>query len=131
MDHRPIALFALLASFAVTAVAQEVWKERPPAGKLRAPPNATLEQVRRGERIFHGELANGRCSICHGRDAKGTGNGNDLTLGMWIWSDGSLHALRRSILHNMKVAPGMDGDLTEQDAEDVAAYVWAIGHQKD
>lgn len=68
---------------------------------------------------------------CHGSDAKGTANGNNLTLGMWIWGDGSLIAIKATIAHNMKMSPGMDGQLTPADVDAVAAYVWAIGHQKN
>ena len=76
--------------------------------------------------MFHGEAANGQCNICHGIDGKGTPNGNDLTAGMFVWSDGSVKELKRTILHNMAVAAGMDGDLKPEDVDAVAAYVWAI-----
>ena len=89
-----------------------------------------MEQVLRGDRIFHGEAAGGKCSECHGWNAKGTGNGSDLTTGMWIWADGSVTGIKATILHNMSIAPGMDGELTPADVEAVAAYVWALGHQK-
>ncbi len=104
---------------------------RPLAGSLPVPPGATHDQVLLGDRIFHGEAAHGKCFECHGADAQGTANGNDLTLGMWIWGDGSLSAIKRTIAHNMKMAPGMDGELTPADVDAVAAYVWALGHQKN
>jgi hypothetical protein len=44
-------------------------------------------------------------------------------------SDGSVKELKRTILHNMAVAPGMDGDLKPADIDAVSAYVWAISHQ--
>ena len=103
---------------------------RPALEALRTPQGATREQVLLGDRIFHGEAAGGKCSECHGWDAKGTGNGNDLTVGMWIWSDGSLKMLKATVMHNMSIAPGMDGELTPADVDAVVAYVWAIGHQK-
>lgn len=49
---------------------------------------------------------------------------------MFIWSDGSVKELKRSILHNMAVAPGRDGDLESADVDAVAAYVWAISRQE-
>ena len=61
---------------------------------------------------------------------KGTPNGNDLTVGMFIWSDGSVGQLKKTILHNMAVAPRMDGELKAADVDAVAAYVWAISHQR-
>ena len=64
-----------------------------------------------------------------GVDGKGTPNGNDLTAGMFVWSDGCVKELKRAILHNIAVAPGMDGDLGPADVDAVSAYVWAISHQ--
>ena len=103
---------------------------RPPADSLPVPLGATREQVVLGDRIFHGEAAGGQCFVCHGADAKGTGNGNDLTTGLFIWGDGSLKSIRTTILHNMEIAPRMDGALTRADADAVAVYVWAISHQR-
>jgi mono/diheme cytochrome c family protein len=103
---------------------------RPPADALPVPAGFNRDQVVHGDRVFHGEAANGQCGVCHGVDGKGTANGNDLTAGMFIWSDGSVKELKRSILHNMAVAPGRDGDLEPADVDAVAAYVWAISRQE-
>lgn len=103
---------------------------RPRADSLPVPAGFSRDQILHGDRVFHGEAANGQCSICHGVDGKGTTNGNDLTAGMFIWSDGSVKELKRSILHNMAVAPGRDGDLESADVDAVAAYVWAISRQE-
>lgn len=102
---------------------------RPSVDALRVPNGSSREQIAHGDRVFHGEAANGQCSVCHGIDGKGTPNGNDLTAGMFVWSDGSVKELKRTILHNMAVAPGMDGDLKPADVDAVAAYVWAISRQ--
>jgi mono/diheme cytochrome c family protein len=102
---------------------------RPSADALPVPNGFNREQILHGDRVFHGEAANGQCSVCHGIDGKGTPNGNDLTAGMFVWSDGSVKELKRTISHNISVAPGMDGDLKPGDVEAVAAYVWAISHQ--
>ena len=102
---------------------------RPTADALPVPTGFSREQILHGDRVFHGEAANGQCSVCHGKDGKGTPNGNDLTAGMFVWSDGSVKELKRTILHNMAVAPGMDGDLKPADVDAVSAYVWAISRQ--
>ena len=102
---------------------------RPEVDSLPLPAGYSREQIAHGDRVFHGEAANGKCSVCHAIDGKGTANGNDLTAGMFVWSDGSVKQLKRAILHNMAVAPGVDGDLDEADVDAVAAYVWAISHQ--
>lgn len=91
----------------------------------------TREQIVLGDRIFHGEAAGGRCAICHGLDAKGTPNGSDLTTGMYIWADGSVGGIKRTIMHNMSIAPGMDGNFQSADVDAVAAYVWALGRQNE
>jgi len=120
---------ALLLALSLSARA-EPESGRPDAAALPVPPGATQDQVLLGDRIFHGEAAGGKCAECHGADAKGTANGNDLTLGMWIWGDGSMRMIRGTIQHNMAMAPGMDGQLTPADVEAVTAYVWAIGHRR-
>jgi hypothetical protein len=102
---------------------------RPSADTLPVPTGFSREQILHGDRVFHGEAANGQCSVCHGMDGRGTPNGNDLTAGMFVWSDGSVKELKRTILHNMAVAPGRDGDLEPADVDAVSAYVWAISHQ--
>jgi len=50
---------------------------------------------------------------------------------MFVWSDGSVKELKHTILHNMTVAPGRDGDLTSDDVDAVAVYVWSISHPTD
>jgi mono/diheme cytochrome c family protein len=130
MTHRTIAAVLALASALILSNSLEAETSRPLAEALPVPLAATREQVLQGDRIFHGEAANGKCFECHGADAKGTPTGNDLTLGMWIWGDGSLSAIKKTLAHNMKMAPKMDGDLAPADVDAVAAYVWAIGHQR-
>ena len=102
---------------------------RPSADALPVPSGFSREQILHGDLVFHGEAANGQCSVCHGQDGKGTPTGNDLTAGMFLWSDGSVKELKRTILHNMAVAPGVDGDLQPADVDAVSAYVWAMSHQ--
>ena len=101
---------------------------RPDVASLPVSVDATREQVVLGDRIFHGEAANGTCFQCHGHDAKGTGNGNDLTVGSLIWGD-SLAEIKKTIRNNIALAPGRDGDLTDSDVDAVAAYVWSLVHQ--
>ena len=102
---------------------------RPDVSSLPVPLGFSKEHVAHGDRVFHGEAAGGRCSSCHGWDARGTPIGNDLTTGMYIWADGSVNGIKRVLKHNMSIAPGMDGDLKPEDVEAVAVYVWALGRQ--
>ena len=106
------------------------------AQALRPPPGATGQEVALGERIFHGEASNGTCSGCHGSDAGGTSVGPSLSNGIWVWGDGSLPAITKTIETGVPrprnytgVMPPKGGaDLSDQDVAAVAAYVCAVGH---
>lgn len=118
-------LTALLAAAALAG-------ERPPRPNVDALPisvNSSREQLLLGDRIFHGEAARGTCFQCHGWDGKGTATGNDLTNGSLNWGE-SFAQIKATILNNMKLAPGQDGDLTPADVDAVTAYVWALVHQE-
>jgi mono/diheme cytochrome c family protein len=106
--------------------------------ELPVPPGATAEQVALGKKIFHGEVAGGTCAGCHGADGIGTPVGADLTSGTWLWGDGSLRSITDIIKNGVpqpKQHPGAmppfgGVSLSDNDLAAVAAYVWAIGHQK-
>ena len=106
--------------------------------KLTPPPGATQEQVELGGKVFSGEVAGATCAGCHGAGGIGTPVGRQLTSGKWLWGDGSLASLTDTITNGVaepKQHPGamppMGGiELSKEDLSAVAAYVWAIGHQK-
>jgi mono/diheme cytochrome c family protein len=103
------------------------------------PPGDTASQVALGERIFRGQADNGTCAGCHGSDGKGSPLAPDLTSGKWLWGDGSLAALTRTITQGVPapkqyrsaMPPNGGARLSESDVAAVAAYVWALGHQSD
>ena len=103
---------------------------------LPVPTGATRETVDLGERIFAGQAASGTCSGCHGATGTGTPLGPNLTSGKWLWSDGSLSGIERTILHGVPTPkeyrspmPPMGGaQLTQAQVAAVAAYVWSLGH---
>jgi glucose/arabinose dehydrogenase/mono/diheme cytochrome c family protein len=107
------------------------------ASALKPPPGATAQMVALGGKIFHGEVAGGTCAGCHGSDGGGGPIGADLTAGTWIWGDGSLESIKKTIVVGVakpKEHPGamppMGGvDLTTAQLDAVSAYVWAIGHK--
>jgi hypothetical protein len=37
--------------------------------------------------------------------------------------------MRATLRHNISIAPGRNGDLTESDVDAVATYVWSLVHQ--
>jgi mono/diheme cytochrome c family protein len=99
-------------------------------------PGVTREQLTLGDHIFHGEANGGTCSGCHASDGRGTVVGADLASGKWIWGDGSLEAIARTITQGVPEAkktigamPPLGGaNLSATDVAAVAAYVWALGH---
>ncbi len=107
----------------------------PDAGRSTAlPPGVTKEEVALGDQIFHGQVANATCAGCHGSDGQGSPLGPDLTHGPWLWSDGSLKGISKTITegvpHPKKAGgamPPMGGaQLTPDQVRAVAAYVYAI-----
>ncbi len=108
------------------------------ANPLPIPPGASPDQVALGERIFEGRADAGTCAGCHGTDGRGTGMGSNLTSGKWLWGNGSVQAITRTIVHGVPkpknhtgAMPPMGGaPLSQADLAAVADYVWAIGHQK-
>jgi glucose/arabinose dehydrogenase/mono/diheme cytochrome c family protein len=114
----------------------------PDAGRqtasLTPPPGATKEQVALGDRIFHGEVANGTCGGCHGSDGRGSPVGADLTDGPWLWSDGSLDGITKTITQGVAkpkqvggAMPPYGGTMLKPDElKAVAAYVYAISRKK-
>jgi glucose/arabinose dehydrogenase len=114
----------------------------PDAGRatpaLPTPPGATAAEVALGDRIFHGQVANGACAGCHGANGEGSPQGSALNSGRWLWSDGRLAGITATIekgvptpKEHQGVMPPMGGaPLTKRDVAAVAAYVWAIGHAR-
>jgi glucose/arabinose dehydrogenase/mono/diheme cytochrome c family protein len=106
------------------------------ARKLPVPPGSSAELVALGDRVFHGEAADGTCSGCHGSEGGGAPQGPPLTKGSWLWSDGSLAGIKSTIEKGVLqpkqyqgAMPPLGGaSLTARDLDAVAAYVWAIGH---
>jgi glucose/arabinose dehydrogenase len=104
------------------------------AAALPVPPGATKEQVALGERIFHGEAADGTCAGCHGSDARGSPQAPSLINGEWLQTDGSLAAITRTITNGVEkpknypvpMPPLGGAPLSNSDVAAVAAYVWAI-----
>jgi glucose/arabinose dehydrogenase/cytochrome c5 len=143
---RPTAVLASAPASQVQAVSSSA--ALPPEGihpdaglndpaTLPTPPGATQAEVALGSRIYHGQVSNGTCAGCHGSDGKGSPVGADLTAGTWLWSDGSLDGLSRTISQGVAVPkthlgamPPMGGSpLSAAELKAASAYVWAIGHR--
>jgi glucose/arabinose dehydrogenase/mono/diheme cytochrome c family protein len=107
------------------------------AAALPVPPGATSKEVALGKKIFHGEIAGATCAGCHGADGIGTPVGADLSSGTWLWGDGSLAAITETIRNgvlepkeHLGAMPPMGGvQLSDENLQAVAAYVWSLGHK--
>jgi mono/diheme cytochrome c family protein len=107
------------------------------AVQLPVPPGASPDQVALGDRIFHGQADGGTCAGCHGTNGRGTAMGSDLSSGKWLWGNGTIRAITRTIARGVPhpkehsgVMPPMGGaQLSQADLAAVADYVWAIGHK--
>lgn len=116
----------------VQAVASWVWRVSHPGDSLRPP--LTQDMVERGRQVFIGP---GRCSTCHGREAKGD-VGPNLTDAEWLHTKGSYLAIVGTVLSGVSSAKGRSGvempprgggRLTDAEVYAVAAYVWTLGRK--
>jgi glucose/arabinose dehydrogenase len=102
-------------------------------GPLPIPPGGSPDQVALGDRIFHGQT----CVGCHGADGKGSALGSDLASGKFVWGNGSVQAITRTINagvpkpkdHTGVMPPKGGAQLSQADVAAVADYVWAISHR--
>ncbi len=125
------------AAAAATAAGAAAPAPAAAAATDRLPPGITRETVALGNRIFHGQVADGACSACHNSDGSGTVLGPNLTSGHWLWSDGSYEGIVETISQGVKEPkqfrapmPPMGGTkLTPEQLSAVAAYVWSLSHK--
>ncbi|HEY4029784.1 MAG TPA: c-type cytochrome [Caulobacteraceae bacterium] len=125
--HGPANIKALAAASAAKAAGGGA-----SSGALPVPPGATADQVASGNKLYHAQT----CTGCHGGDAKGTPVGPDLTSGKYLWGDGSLASIQKTIQEGVampkqyrQAMPAMGGaQLSSDQVRDLAAYVWAVGH---
>src|SRR5882724_9046968 len=105
------------------------------AAGLPTPKGATAAMDALGDRLYHGNT----CVGCHGSNAEGTPLGSDLTKGKWLWGDGSLAAIARTITQGVPnpkehsgVMPPMGGaQLSPSDVAALAAYLAALNQRAE
>ena len=108
----------------------------PDAGEPGSAPSPAPAVITQGDSVYHGQIAGATCAGCHGTDAKGTPLGPDLTDHVWIWGDGSLTSISKTIRagvpapkQHMGVMPPMGGaQLTPAQLAAVGAYVYSLSH---
>jgi glucose/arabinose dehydrogenase/mono/diheme cytochrome c family protein len=107
------------------------------AANLPVPAGATPAMVMLGERIYLGQVGGATCSGCHGTDAKGTPLAPNLTDTQWLWGDGSLASIAKTITGGVpqpkqyrSPMPPMGGaELAPDQVSALAAYIWALSHR--
>jgi mono/diheme cytochrome c family protein len=95
------------------------------------------QQVALGDSIFHGQVAGGTCTACHGQDAKGTAVAPNLTDAQWINGDGSYDFIVKTVTngvpqpkeHPAPMPPKGGAQLSDDQVKAVAAYVYSLGHK--
>ena len=105
----------------------------PTAALTAAPSDPTLAL---GQRVYLGREGGAQCSGCHGQGGDGGPLGPSLRGPRWIWGDGSMAAIRRTIREGVAaprehvgVMPPMGGAvLSEVQLAALAAYVYSLGH---
>ena len=90
---------------------------------------ATASQISAGRALYRGQ---GTCAVCHGQNLEG-GIGPALTAHEWKDAKGgSLGAIFGVIAKGVDGTPMVahPGGINDQQAHEVAAYVWAVSHNK-
>jgi mono/diheme cytochrome c family protein len=90
-----------------------------------------------GDRVYHGKVGGAACVGCHGDSGQGTPLGPALTGKEWLWSDGSLNGIKKTITdgvmqpkkYRSPMPPKGGAQLTPEQVSAVAAYVWSISHR--
>ena len=124
-----------LSDVDVQAVAAYVWAlSHPEEARRTLPPGVTQAMVNRGRLVFEGP---GQCVRCHGADAGGQ-IGPNLTDAAWLHAKGSYLDIVGAILNGVPLERSTRGipmpprggsNLTEDEVNAVAAYVWYVSHQ--
>ena len=116
-----------------TTPAQEPAAQTQPGGP--APEGATPEMVTAGQAIFTGK---GMCLTCHGPTATGTPLAPNLTDSEWLnISSGTWDEIQTIVRNGVPTPkqhpspmPPMGGaQLSDQEIQQVAAYVYSVSHQ--
>jgi mono/diheme cytochrome c family protein len=98
------------------------------------PEGATPEMVTAGQAIFTGK---GMCITCHGPTATGTPLAPNLTDSEWLNISGEYADIQQVVTNGVPTPrqhpspmPPMGGaQLTQQEIQQVASYVYSISHQ--
>jgi mono/diheme cytochrome c family protein len=105
----------------------------------RAAAGITPQLIARGDSVFHASS----CTDCHGRNAKGSPHGPDLTSGHFVQTDGSYDEIVKLITTGvtedkfvdpsfpepMPARGGGKPPLSDEQIRALAAYVYSLSHR--
>jgi mono/diheme cytochrome c family protein len=105
---------------------------QPAAGGAQSP-----QQIALGDSLFHGQVAGGTCTACHGQDAQGTAVAPNLTDSEWLNGDGSYDFIVQIITngvptpkqHPAPMPPKGGAMLSDEQVKAAAAYVSSLSHK--
>jgi mono/diheme cytochrome c family protein len=92
--------------------------------------SASPAAIDAGRKIFHGQ---GNCLLCHGANLEGTPIATTLQAHDWKDAKGGTYGAIVGVVTNGVPGTAMvshPGGISDQDAQRVAAYVWAVSHGK-
>ena len=129
MDMR--TRLGLLALVGMLAMAAPVYGQGLPAG-------VTQDMVEKGKAIFTGA---GNCYACHGQNAQGMlgPTTNLVEHAQWLHGDGSYQGIAAYVKKGASKEESKSGipmparggsNITDEQVNQVAAYVWSISHGK-
>lgn len=106
-----------------------------PAIPAQLPAGVTAAMITEGQQIF---TSTGNCYTCHGPDAKGTQLAPNLTDSEWLNISGKYDEIVKTVhtgvpqpKQHPAPMPSMGGaQLTDDQVNAVAAYVWSLGGGK-
>src|SRR5262249_18910798 len=86
---------------------------------------------------YSGEVGGAPCSGCHGDSGQGSALGPGLTGKTWLWSDGSIAGIAKTITdgvaepkkYRAPMPPFGGAQLTPEQVKALAAYVWTLSHK--
>lgn len=120
----------LIAALCLLAVAV-------PARAQGLPSGVTQDMVDKGKAVFTGA---GNCYACHGQNAQGMlGPTTNLVNHQWLHSDGSYPGIVAYIKKGVTKEESKSGipmparggsNITDEQVNQVAAYVWTLSHGK-
>lgn len=91
-------------------------------------------KIELGKKVFEGTEGGANCYSCHGKDAKGTSLGPDLTDQQWIHGDGSPEFIKKIVQEGVAnpkefqgAMPPFQTTLNAEQLDAVVAYVRSLG----